>query len=59
MHRQIQMFPLCMHSGFLTEKVEQMIMTSFDGIMRISHTIREGTIYEKQAQALGLLSGFL
>ena len=50
---------LHMCSGFPTEKVEQMIMTLFDDITRISHANVVGTIYEKQAQASGLLSGFL
>ena len=47
-----------MCSCFPTEKVEQMIVTSFDDITKISHAIGEGTIYEKQAQASGLSSGF-
>ena len=38
------LFPLHMHSGFPTEKVEQMIMTSFYDVAMISHAIGEGTI---------------
>ena len=44
MHRQIMAFPLCIHNGFPTEKVEQMIVTSFYDVTMISHAIGEGTI---------------
>ena len=37
-------FPLHMHSGFPTEEVVQMIMTSFYDITRISHAIGEGAM---------------
>ena len=30
-------FPLCMHSGFPTEKVKQMIVASFYDVTMISH----------------------
>ena len=33
-----------MHSGFPTEKVEQMILMSFDDITAITHAIGEGSI---------------
>ena len=40
------MFPLHMHSGFPTEKVEQMIMMSFYDVTMISHTIGGNYIRE-------------
>ena len=45
-----------MHSGFPTEKVEQMIVTSFYDITRISHAIGEGTIckIKEKASPLGI-----
>ena len=39
--------PLCMHSGFPSEKVEQMIVMSFYDVTMISHAIREGTICDR------------
>ena len=35
-------FPLCMHSGFPTERVEQMIVMSLDDVTMIAHAIWRG-----------------
>ena len=35
-------FPLCMHSSFPTEKVEQTIVTSLDDVTMIAHAIWGG-----------------
>ena len=44
MCRQTMAFPLHMHSGFPTEKVEQTIVMSFYDITMIPHAIGEGSI---------------
>ena len=44
MHMGTMAFPLHMCSGFPTEKVEQMIVTSFYDVTMISHAIEEGSI---------------
>ena len=61
-------FPLCMHSGLPTEKVEQMIMTSLDDITMMTHAIWGGkyirrahsgfrtVIWVSGTEQLGLLS---
>ena len=48
MCRQPMAFPLCMHSGFPMEKVEQMIVMSLDDITMITHAIWGGK-YIKRA----------
>ena len=45
-------FPLQMHSGFPTEKVEQMIMTSFYNVTMISHAIGGGQYIRKASMSL-------
>ena len=42
-------FFLHMHSGFPTETLEQMIVTSLYDVMRFSH-VREGGNYKRRAQ---------
>ena len=49
MCRQIMAVPLCMHSGFPTERLEQMIMTSLYDVMRVSHATVGGN-YKRRAQ---------
>ena len=44
MCRQTMAFSLHMHSGFPTEKVEQMIMMSLDDVTVIAHAIWGGSI---------------
>ena len=48
MCRWPMVFPLCMHSGFPMERVEQMIVTSLDDLTMITHTI-EGGKYIRRA----------
>ena len=59
MHRQIMAFHLHMHSGFPTERLEQMIMTSLNDVTVISHTIWGGKYIRKSELKPGVLSGFL
>ena len=42
MCRQTMVFPLCMHSGFPMEKVEQTIVMSLDDVKVIAHAIWGG-----------------
>ena len=44
---------LCMCSGFPTKMVEQMIVTSLNDIMRISHAIEGGNYKRGSATELG------
>ena len=53
MHRQTMAFPLCMHSGFPAEKVEQVIMTSFYDVTMISHAIGGEKYIRKVSKSLG------
>ena len=46
-------FPLLMCSGFPVEKVEQMIMTSSNDVMVISHAIGGGKYIKKASLSLG------
>ena len=46
------MFPLHMCSGFLAEKVEQMIVMSFYDITMISHAIGEGNYIREASTSL-------
>ena len=46
-------FPLCMHSGFPMEKVEQMIMMSSNDVTLISHAIGGGKYIRKASSSLG------
>ena len=60
-------FPLCMHSGLPTEKVEQMIVTSLDDItmiacaiwggnyIRRAHSDFRAVIWASGTELLGLL----
>ena len=48
MHRQTMVVPMCMHNGFPTGKMEQMIMTLLCDVMRISHA-KKGGSYIKRA----------
>ena len=47
--RQTMAVLLCMHSGFHTKLIEQMIVMSLDDITRLSHAI-EGGKYKRRAQ---------
>ena len=47
MCRQTMAVLLCMHSGFPTKLMEEMIMTSLDDITRFSHAI-EGGKYKRR-----------
>ena len=40
-------FPLCMHSGFPAEKVEQTIVMSLDDITVIAHAILGREVYKE------------
>ena len=48
MHRRIMAVLLCMHSGFPTEILEQMIVTSLYDVMRVSHATVGGN-YKRRA----------
>ena len=48
MHRQMSAVLACMHNGFPTGRSEQMIMTLFYDVTRISHAI-EGGNYKRRA----------
>ena len=56
MCRQTMAIPMCMHSGFPTRRSEQMIMTSFHDITRISHAIEGGTMKGEHNQTSRLSS---
>ena len=45
-------FPLCMHSSFPTEKVEQMIVMSSNDVTVISHGIGGGKYIRKASLSL-------
>ena len=47
-HRQTMAVLLCMHSGFPTEILEQMIVTSLYDVTRFSHAT-EGGNYKRRA----------
>ena len=47
--------PLHMHSGFPTERLEQMIVMSLYDVTRVSHAIVGGNYKREEDQALGLL----
>ena len=51
MCRWTMAFPLYMHSGFPTEKVEQMIMMSLSGITVIGHAIGGGKYIRKASSS--------
>ena len=46
-------FPLCMHSGLSTEKVEQLIMTSLDDVTMIAHAIWGGKYIRRAHSGFG------
>ena len=46
-------FPLCMHSGFPMEKVEQMIVMSFYDVTMISNAIGGGKYIRKVSTSHG------
>ena len=47
MHRQTMAVPMCMHNGFPTRKMKQMIMTSLCDVMRISHARKGRELYKE------------
>ena len=49
MHRQIMVVLLCMCSGFPTEILEQMIVTSSYDVMRVSHATVGGNYKRETA----------
>ena len=55
MCRQTIAVLLHMHSGFPAERLEQMIMTSYNDVMRVSHAIVGGNYKREHDQASGLL----
>ena len=55
MCRQTMVVPLHMCSGFSTERLEQMIVTSLYDVMRVSHATVGGNYKKEHDQALGLL----
>ena len=52
MHRLTMASPLCMHSGFPTQKVEQTIVMSLDDVTVIASAIGGGK-YMSQAEKSG------
>ena len=44
-------FPLHMHSGFPTERVEHMIMMSYNDVTVISHAILGREVYKESTHA--------
>ena len=53
MHRQIMVFPLCMHVGFPTEKVEQIIVMLYSDVTVIAHAIGGVKCIRKASLSLG------
>ena len=49
MCRQTMAIPMCMCSGFLVRRFEQIIMTSLYDVMRISHAVKGGN-YKRRAR---------
>ena len=47
MCRWTMVFPLCMHSGFPTEKVEQLIVMLLDDVTVIAHAILGREVYKE------------
>ena len=57
MQRPMAAILMCMCRGFPAGRLEQMIVTSGNDVMRISHAIEGGTIKGEQNQTSGLSSG--